>query len=296
MNPDACPVVRLIESAIPGIGPARRYRLWDIYGGEMQKNGGEPEDSGHGIGLPQFLRFLGTLPAPDPVARALLLGPMSTFDAGAVSLTRVQEDALELHGTFGYTKGEVDGYWRVPLSVPTPFSRCVREAEVLIDEIEEVTTRFEALRVDEGLWQGFMDRFGIGQVISAPIVLQGTVIGAFGGITRSKREWSSLDFALLDGISSALGLWLTHPDTPSLRSDRLMSRGAGILHVTERQRRILRLVEVGKSNTAIGLALGYSVSTIKQELQRVMRAMGANDRQEAASRARSLGLLTDETD
>lgn len=244
-------------------------------------------------GLPQFLRFLANLPAPDNVARALLLGPMSTFDTGAVSITQVRGEALELNGTYGYTPGEVDGYWRVPLSVPTPFSRCVREAEVVIDEIEEVTTRFEALQVDEGMWQGFMDRFGVGQVISAPIVLQGTVIGAFGGITRTKRQWTSLDFALLDGISSALGLWMTHPDTPTSRTDRLLRRDEAILHVTHRQQQILRLVEIGKSNTAIALALGYSVSTIKQELQRVMRNMGVSDRADAAARARGLGLLTD---
>jgi DNA-binding CsgD family transcriptional regulator len=244
--------------------------------------------------LPQFLRFLSALPAPDNVARALLLGPLAVFDAGAVSLTRVEGEALELHGTSGYAPGEVDGYWRVPLSVSTPFSRCVREAEVIIDEIEEVTTNFEALQVDEGLWQGFMDRFGVGQVVSAPIILQGTVIGTFGGITRTKRVWTSLDFAMLDGISSALGLWMTHPDAPSPRTDRLGQHGAGLLHVTERQQRILRLVEVGKSNTGIALTLGYSVSTIKQELQRVMRGMGVSDRAEAAARARSLGLLTDE--
>lgn len=244
-----------------------------------------------GSALPHFLRFLSALPAPDQVARALLLGPMTTFDTGAVSLTRIQDEALELHGTDGYTPGEVDGYWRVPLSVPTPFSRCVQEATVLIDEIESVTTTFEVLQADEALWQGFMDRFGIGQVISAPIIMQGTVIGAFGGITRTKRQWTSRDFALLDGISSALGLWMTHPDTPSLRSDRLARRDPGLLHVTDRQRQILRLVEVGKSNTAIALALGYSVSTIKQELQRVMRTTGVTDRMEAAARARELGLL-----
>lgn len=259
----------------------------------LQALTGEPGPEVGSAGLPQFLRFLSTLPTPDNVARALLMGPMSTFDTAAVSITQVRGEALELNGTSGYTPGEVDGYWSVPLSVPTPFSRCVREAEVIIDEIEEVTTRFEALRVDEGLWQGFMNRLGIGQVISAPIVFQGTVIGAFGGITRSKRTWNSLDFALLDGISSALGLWMTHPDTPSSRTDRLQRRDAGILHVTQRQQEILRLVELGKSNTAIALALGYSVSTIKQELQRVMRSMGVSDRSDAADRARSLGLLTD---
>lgn len=256
----------------------------------LQSAGWNPDDVLGSAGLPQFLRFLSTLPAPDNVARALLLGPLSVFDTGAVSITQVRGEALELNGTSGYTSGEVDGYWRVPLSVPTPFSRCVREAEVIV---EEVTTNFEALQVDEGLWQGFMDRLGMGQVISAPIVFQGTVIGAFGGITRSKRQWNSLDFALLDGISSALGLWMTHPDTPTLRTDRLHRRDAGFQHLTQRQLQILRLVEVGKSNTAIALALGYSVSTIKQELQRVMRNMGVSDRSGAAERARSLGLLTD---
>ena len=249
--------------------------------------------SSSAFGLPQFLRFLASLPEPDDVARALLLGPMATFDAGAVSLTRVVGGSLELHGTCGYTQGEIDGYWRVPLTVPTPFSRCVREGEVIIDEIEEVTTHFEVLQVDEPLWQGFMDRFGIGQVISAPIILQGTAIGAFGGITRSKRSWSSLDFAVLDGISSALGLWMTHPDSPSPRTDRLRRQDPGLLHLTERQQQILRLVETGKSNSSIALALGFSASTIKQELQRVMRSTGVSDRMQAVARARSLGLLTD---
>ena len=258
-----------------------------------QSVGWEPDDVAGSAGLPQFLRFLANLPEPDNVARALLLGPMSLFDTGAVSITQVRGEALELNGTYGYTPGEVDGYWRVPLSVPTPFSRCVREAEVIVDEIEEVTTNFEVLRVDQGMWDGFMERFGVGQVISAPIVFQGMVIGAFGGITRSKRRWNSLDFALLDGISSALGLWMTHPDTPTSRTDRLLRRDSGILDLSQRQQQILRLVEVGKSNTAIALALGYSVSTIKQELQRVMRNLGVSDRTDAAERARSLGLLAD---
>jgi DNA-binding CsgD family transcriptional regulator len=166
----------------------------------------------------------------------------------------------------------------------------------MIDEIEQVTTHFEILQVDEALWQGFMDRFGIGQVISAPIVLQGTVIGAFGGITRSKRQWTSLDFAALDGISSALGLWMTHPDSPSPRTDRLQRSGGGVLHLTKRQEQILRLVEEGKSNSSIARALGFSSSTIKQEVQRVMRSTGTTDRLDAAARARSLGLLTDPPD
>lgn len=243
------------------------------------------------FGLPHFLTYTSTLPDPDSMARALLYGPLATFETGAVSITRIVGDALELHGTHGYTQGEIDGYWRVPLSIPTPFSRCVLEAETLIDEIETVTDRFEALRADEGLWNGFMARFGVGQVLSTPIFLQGTVIGAFGGITRAKRRWTSLDYSALSGISAALGLWLTHPSTPGPTTDRMMRRDVGLLHLTARQREILELVEKGKSNTAVAMTLGYSVSTIKQDLQRVMRSMGVSDRLEAAARARSIGLL-----
>ena len=244
--------------------------------------------------LPQFLRYLSTLPRPDDLARALRLGPMGSFGTQAISIVRIAGESLELIGTHGYEQAEVDRYSLVPLSVPTPFSRSVLQGEALIDELEDVLSTFEVLQMDEDLWSGFLERFGPGQVINSPIVLQGTVIGAFGGITRSKREWSSLDFAVLDGISSALGLWMTHPDTAVAAPDRLATPSNGSMHITNRQASILRLVESGRSNTSIAMTLGYSVSTVKQELQRTMRAMRVSDRLEAAARARSLGLLSED--
>ena len=243
--------------------------------------------------LPQFLRFLSSLPRPDDVARALHLGPLATFQTGAVSMVRITGESLELVGTHGYEQAEVDRYSVVPLSVPTPFSRSVQQGEVLIDELEDVLTTFESLQMDEELWSGFIERFGPGQVINSPIIVQGTVIGAFGGLTSAKRAWSSLDFALLDGLAAALGLWMTHPDSPVPPPDRFAQQFEGSLHITDRQLAILHLVESGRSNTAIAMTLGYSVSTVKQELQRVMRGLRVSDRLQAAARARSLGLLTD---
>ena len=67
----------------------------------LQSAGWTPDDVVGSAGLPQFLRFLSTLPAPDNVARALLLGPLSVFDAGAASITQVRGEALELNGTSG---------------------------------------------------------------------------------------------------------------------------------------------------------------------------------------------------
>ncbi len=246
-----------------------------------------------GQGLPQFLRFLNALPSPSTVARALQLGPLAPLDFGAVGIVRLTGENLEVLGTHGYTQEEVNRYFRMPIGVATPFTRAIKHSEVLVDDMDELLDAFDALRMDEDLWLRIMQRFGSGQVVSAPIMLQGTVLGAFGGITRSKRTWTSLDFALFDGLSAALGLWMTNPLTALPVSDRLVTRTDDSIHLTERQRRILSLVETGRSNTSIAQVLGYSVSTIKQELQRAMRATRASDRMEAARRARELQLLPD---
>ena len=251
-------------------------------------------DTDIGPGLPQLLRFLSALPNPDAVARALSLGPLAPLDFGATGIVRVAGETLEVLGTYGYTQEEIDRYFRMPIGVPTPFTRAVQHSEVLVDEMDALLDDFDALRMDEDLWKGIMERFGNGHVVSAPIVLQGTVIGAFGGITRSKRTWSSLDFALFDGLSAALGLWMTNPLTQLPTPDRLATHHSDTIHLTDRQMRILMLVESGRSNTSIAQLLGYSVSTIKQELQRAMRATRASDRLQAARRARELHLLPDQ--
>ena len=243
-------------------------------------------------GMPQFLRYLSSLPAPDAVARAVQLGPLAPFGFAAVTISQLVEETLVITGTHGYTADEINRYRRLPLSIPTPFSRAIAQSEVLIDELEDLFENYQALQMDSELWVSFMDRSGVGQVVSAPIVLQGTVIGAFGGITHSKRLWTSLDFALLDGLSSVLGLWMTHPDAPVPAADRLRSNHQGTIHLTDRQLEILRLVEAGRSNSAIGQTLGYSVSTIKQELQKAMRSMRVSDRLDAAQRAREFNLLS----
>ena len=244
-----------------------------------------------GQGLPQFLRFLNALPSPSAVARALQLGPLAPLDFGAVGIVRLTGETLEVLGTHGYTQEEINRYFRMPMGVATPFTRAINHSEVLVDEMDELLEAFDALRIDEDLWLNIMRRFGSGHIVSAPIVLQGTVVGAFGGITRSKRAWTSLDFALFDGLSAVLGLWMTNPLTELPTPDRLVTNKDNIIHLTERQKRILSLVETGRSNTSIAQSLGYSVSTIKQELQRAMRATRARDRMEAARRARELLLL-----
>ena len=52
-----------------------------------------------------------------------------------------------------------------------------------------------------------------------------------------------------------------------------------------------RRVALGERNREIASALGLSDSTVKQEVQKVMRTMRTSDRLIAAERARTLGLM-----
>jgi len=62
------------------------------------------------------------------------------------------------------------------------------------------------------------------------------------------------------------------------------------LNLDGRQLEILRLVEQGRSNASIAFTLGYSESTVKQDLQRAMKVLRTKDRLDAAIQARSLGM------
>ena len=59
--------------------------------------------------------------------------------------------------------------------------------------------------------------------------------------------------------------------------------GAGELTLTERQLVILRLISEERTNQSISHFLGYSESTIRQEIMRIFAKLGCNHRAEAAA-------------
>ncbi|MCH9738330.1 MAG: LuxR C-terminal-related transcriptional regulator [Actinomycetia bacterium] len=69
-------------------------------------------------------------------------------------------------------------------------------------------------------------------------------------------------------------------DSPVLHSHNLLYRLTGLTCLN------------GKSNSAIAYRLGYSQSTVKQELQRISRRLKAANRNEAVTRAIELNLMT----
>ena len=63
------------------------------------------------------------------------------------------------------------------------------------------------------------------------------------------------------------------------------------VRISERQRQILELVAFDHTNGEIAREIGYSIPTIKKDLQQIMRVLGTADRRSTAGRAREIGLL-----
>ncbi len=61
---------------------------------------------------------------------------------------------------------------------------------------------------------------------------------------------------------------------------------------TRRQRDIIRLVADGLTNGQIGIELGFSESTIRQETMRMYEILGASGRADAIRMYRTLGIPT----
>ncbi len=244
---------------------------------------------------PQFWTFLAAFPHPVTVPRAMALGPLSNFDAKGAFLAFPHEAGyLRTMGGFGFTDEEMDRYAVVPLSMPSPMAEAFLSSEVSIMPFADLPATYEVVRVDPEIWNEMADRFGEGDVVHVPVTAQGTTLGVLGFYTSERRIWTSKDVSYLEGLCAAVGIWATHPLSGVQTPEIWRPVGETMLVLSDRQRVILRMVEGGKSNAAIAIALGYSPSTVKAEIQKVLRALKVNDRIAAAVRARELGLLDDE--
>ena len=245
-------------------------------------------DAGLLTGMPELLRVLSSSPHPDEVAAALVSGPGRRLGAASGAVLWARGSSLIVLGLHGYLREEVAGLDAIPIASDYPLSTAFREGEVLIEPIATAGELYPGLLREGGHWPRTSGRFPEGTIVSAPIVSAGRSVGAYALSCRDALALSTLERAMLDAVSSALGLWMAHPDS-GLAED---SSVEGVdVELTSRQRRILALVEAGRTNAGIAATLGCSPSTVKQELRRIMVLLDSPDRAACARRARELGLL-----
>lgn len=245
-------------------------------------------------GLGALLHRLAGYPSPHEALLAIIEGPLRRLGAWAGLMWLERDgylDTIAGHRTDGLFD---ELYARIPVGADMPVPLCFRESEVIVIDVASMGAVFEPLAAHEDAWADTMPDVRSGTLVHIPMVSRGVSLGVVGVACTESFALDTLQISFLDGVGAALGLWVTHPATP-LPDGALAPANpeAGTPEVTlsPRQQQIVRLIRESRSNAAIAVQLGCSVSTVKQEIQRIQREVRASDRTDAAARAVELGLV-----
>lgn len=241
---------------------------------------------------PQFVNFLATYPPPQQVFAALVQGPLAQFNVTSAHLFSVDSpNSLVLTGTTAQNSQGALRYRSIPRSIDMPMTKALRELSIEVILLTQMLEDYPSIKMDESIWLSELELNGEQNVISSPIISRGIGIGAFAFLTPADHVWTPSDHAFLSGLSSLLGLWLAGLNSINETSKFQQDPEIDVpLNLGSRQLQILRLVEQGRSNASIAFTLGYSESTVKQDLQRAMKILRTKDRLDAAIQARNLGM------
>ncbi len=244
--------------------------------------------------LTYFLRFLAGNPEGDAAARALVLGAMSPLGVIAAHVYASEKpETLELVGNYGINDETMTSYRVVTTSMPMPLCEAFTTLNPVRVAEKDLVHLYPILQSDPTMADGSArGNDNKGQLIYSPLLNSGVAIGALGLLQEDTRDWEAAEWQYLDGVTAALSMWLNNQREILVeRWRRLAPAPAREVRISERQREILELIGLDRTNGEIAKSLGYSVPTIKKDLQHLMKLLGTHDRRSTAGRAREIGLL-----
>jgi len=243
--------------------------------------------------LTYYLRFLSGNPDGDAAVRALVLGalaPLSGWSATVYAAGR--SGALEIVGTHGVVDELTSGLRTVPIGMPMPLCEAYVTMRPIAVPAGELLERYPVLASEPRLHGDDALPAGAGAVVFAPLLHSGVAIGAVAFVQENPTEWGPAEWQYLDGVLAATAMWLNNQrDVQVDRWRRAAPAPQRDVRISERQREVLELIGQDRTNREIARKLGYSIPTIKKDLQQLMKLLGTHDRRSTAGRAREIGLL-----
>jgi DNA-binding CsgD family transcriptional regulator len=242
-------------------------------------------------GLPQFIRYASTYPPPADMLKTLKAGLLRQRGMSAAFLwTLVDGAQLVSVAAIGWSRGMVDRYSVLPMEVNAPAVQCVRHGVPQIDDVQGFGQSYLA-SVDNAFLTEQFEKMAAKSALNVPIRQAGLVLGVLGFTTSLPWVDDDESRALLESLSSLLGLWMSHPRSATSDASPSLGHREWSLAFPPRQRQVLRMAGEGMSNSDIARELLVSTSSVKQDLQQAMRALRSHDRATAFQRAIQLGLL-----
>lgn len=178
------------------------------------------------------------------------------------------------------------------LDLVHPVSQAFLTQETIDESAKHIAQRFPLV---SGLVHTTATDTADSRVLALPIPFQGVPQGVLLlNVQQLQESWRWSEVEIVQGVIALLTVWVR------LRTLTDALTAAGILggpqagadvELTERQAVVLELLAEGKSNSGIAASLGFSVSTIKQDIRGLQVLLGARNRREVVQRAIMVGLL-----
>jgi DNA-binding CsgD family transcriptional regulator len=237
----------------------------------------------------EFLRLLCSQPDGNAVAFALMNGPCAAYQAlaCAIYLVNGERTHLALAGECGFSSEALARYQLISLHVDIPGAQAFRSGDSLVIRGHEAEERFPLL-------SAFFDSQPAGREcdwICLPLTYLGAGLGTIVIACPTGFDWGWTEQAHFAGFAAAVSLWARiQQSEPAYSSTPVRRVRSGSVDLSERQLQVLAGIRLGKPNKVIARELGYSVSTIKAEVQEILACLGAANRREAIARAQQAAI------
>jgi DNA-binding CsgD family transcriptional regulator len=195
-------------------------------------------------------------------------------------LTRLtREGNLKMIASYGYSEAAIAEFETISMWEATPATDAVREKKLIaIHGSEEWRHRFP--KISRILGDDHI-------VVALPLIYRLGVIGAFTMSLKSCPEDLESDHDFWSGVASICSFFVVNISEPQ----HLNSAPTIGVYLTERQKKIVHYFKDGLTLAEIAGKLGYSHSTIRQEIIKIYRLLGVRDRKSAIVEATSRNLL-----
>lgn len=195
------------------------------------------------------------------------------------------EDRLHLVGSAGWCDEDARAVRDIPMSLGVPVVEAAQTGSPIFMRVHNIPeiVPFACEWFERHPWRE------TGEVAAFPVLSRGKVFGVqylefSRHVERSVRNveaMTTLGHAITPWLMMARRVMETDGPLPAVR---------GPLHVSDRQRSIVRLVRDGRTNREIAESLGYSEATVRADLSHLSRMLGAHGRREVVMKAGRAGM------
>jgi DNA-binding CsgD family transcriptional regulator len=247
-----------------------------------------------------FLKLISSDPTGDALMQAFARGPMAIYSPQSAAVYQVnsKRSELVLAGSYGFTN-RIGDYTSVPVSWDLPVTRAFHTGQVIVVPTQEVDERFPLLSPWQDLVLEGTDTSTPSTIVAMPIAYSATTIGVCALVCTHSEVWGWYDYAFIEGICASLALW-QQINTLNESLWLAQRQGTGARRraqgLKDRQLQVLALLAEGASNARIAKSLGFSLSTVKADVQLLLELLGAKTRSEAVERAILAGLIPSSSD